>query len=226
MNFSILLRGLLVIAAFIVAGHLVGGMLDTSLIDSYIRGKGPSAGLLFVAAGGLLASIGMSRQIIAFFAGYAFGFMSGALLGLLATVAGCITTFYISRRCGCSLVEGFCSRRFRKVSEYIHDNTFSMSLLIRLLPAGSNFLVNLAAGASGVRSLPFFFGSALGYIPQMLVFSLIGSGTSVDQSWQIAVAIVLFGVSAMLGVSLYRKYRRRKSLDESLEYAPAGLESD
>lgn len=215
MNFSILLRGLLVIAAFIVAGHLAGEMLDTSWVDSYIRGKGPSAGLLFVAAGGLLASIGMSRQIIAFLGGYAFGFMSGALLGLLATVAGCITTFYISRRCGCSLVAGFCSRRFGKVSEYIHDNTFSMSLLIRLLPAGSNFLVNLAAGVSGVRSLPFFFGSALGYIPQMLVFSLIGSGTSVDQSWQIAVAIVLFGVSAMLGVSLYCKYRRRKSLDES-----------
>jgi uncharacterized membrane protein YdjX (TVP38/TMEM64 family) len=193
----------------------MGNMLDTSLIDSYIRGKGPSAGLLFVAAGGLLASIGMSRQIIAFLGGYAFGFMSGALLGLLATVAGCITTFYISRRCGHSLLEGFCSPRFRKVSEYIHDNTFSMSLLIRLLPAGSNFLVNLAAGASGVRSLPFFFGSALGYIPQMLVFSLIGSGTSVDQSWQIAVAIVLFGVSAMLGVSLYCKHRRRKLLDES-----------
>jgi len=91
-------------------------------------------------------------------------------------------------------------------------------VVIRLLPLGSNWMVNIAAGASGVRSVPFFLGSALGYIPQMLIFALVGSGTRVDQFWQVAIAMAMLVVAVVLGVWLYRKYRHGKALDPQLDH--------
>jgi uncharacterized membrane protein YdjX (TVP38/TMEM64 family) len=68
-------------------------------------------------------------------------------------------------------------------------------------------MISVAGGASSVRSLPFFLGSAMGYVPQMLIFCLVGSGTQVGQFWQVAIAMAMFVLAALLGVYLYRSYR-------------------
>jgi uncharacterized membrane protein YdjX (TVP38/TMEM64 family) len=112
------------------------------------------------------------------------------------------------------------SQRIRQVDNFIRDNTFMMALLVRLLPLGSNWMVNIAAGVSGVRSVPFFTGSALGYMPQMLIFSLVGSGARVDEFWQVLLAMLLFVVAAVIGGYLYRKYRRGKWLPETVAKEP------
>ena len=93
-----------------------------------------------------------------------------------------------------------------------------MTLLIRLLPLGSNLVTNLAAGVSSVGAAPFFLGSSIGYLPQTLVFALVGSGFSVDPELRIAISVVLFIVSGFLGVTLYRKYRHGKSFDARVEH--------
>ena len=218
MKLRFIVRGLIFVAVLVAVGYLLSGILDRDWIDTHVRGRGLVGELLFVGIAGLLSSAGLSRQLIAFLGGYAFGFMEGALLGLLATVTGCIATFHYARLfCG-SYVSRRYSGRMHKVNDFIRDNTFSMTLLFRLLPVGSNFIVNLAAGVSSVRRMPFFSGSALGYIPQTLVFALIGSGTSVEEHWQVAVAIAMFVGSAMLGIYLYRKYRHGKTLGENMDH--------
>ena len=120
----------------------------------------------------------LSRQVVAFLGGYAFGFVHGFILAMLAVVAACIITFTVSRFLLRSFLLRHFSERIRQVDGFLQENTFTMALLIRLLPLGSNWMVNIAAGVSGVRSVPFFTGSALGYVPQMLIFSLVGSGGS------------------------------------------------
>ena len=211
-------RGLVVIVVLVLFSYLLGDVLDQAWMDAHVRARGLSGGLLFVLAGWLLASIGLSRQVIAFLSGYGFGFLPGVLLAMLAVVAGCVTTFYISRY----LLRGFLLQRYSgridRVGRFIDENTFSMAVLIRLLPLGSNWMVNIAAGVSGVRSMPFFLGSALGYIPQMLIFALVGSGTRVDQFWQVAIAMALFILAAVLGAWLYREYRHGLTLDPQLDH--------
>jgi uncharacterized membrane protein YdjX (TVP38/TMEM64 family) len=218
MNLHFIFRGLLFVAALVTVGYLLGETLDRNWIDTYVRGRGLAGELLFMTAGGLLISAGLSRQVVAFLGGYAFGFLEGALFALLATVMGSIVSFYSARLLCSSFVTRHYSGHIRKVDDFIRENTFSMTLLIRLLPVGSNLMVNLAAGVSSVRALPFFSGSALGYIPQTLVFALIGSGTSVDRHWQVAVAIAMFVASAFLGIYLYRKHRCGKTLGKSLDH--------
>jgi uncharacterized membrane protein YdjX (TVP38/TMEM64 family) len=107
--------------------------------------------------------------------------------------------------------------RIQRVDRFLREHTFTMALLLRLLPLGSNWMINIAAGVSSVKRWPFFLGSALGYVPQMLIFSLLGSGTRVDQFWQVAIAMALFVLAAVLGVVLYRNAARGKTLDPDLD---------
>jgi uncharacterized membrane protein YdjX (TVP38/TMEM64 family) len=212
------LPGLVVIAALVALGTLLGGVIDRDWIDAHVQGRGLAGEMLFVGVSALLAGIGLSRQVIAFLGGYAFGFLTGALLGTLGALLGCLLSFSAARLLGRAWLMRHYSARIHRVDNFIHDNPFSMTLLVRLLPLGSNWMVNLAAGVSGVRPLPFFLGSALGYVPQMLVFALIGSGTQLGQFWQVAIAVALFLVAALLGVYLYRRYRHGKVLDAAMDH--------
>jgi uncharacterized membrane protein YdjX (TVP38/TMEM64 family) len=92
-----------------------------------------------------------------------------------------------------------------------------MALLIRLLPAGSNLVISLTAGVSSVGPWPFFLGSAIGYLPQTMVFALAGSGIALDPVLRIGLSVMLFIVSGILGVYLYRKYRHGKTLGDKME---------
>ncbi len=221
-NTRILLRGLLVIGILVLLGYLIklsgiDTLLSKSWIDTEIRGRGLYGELLFVVIGMLFTAFGFPRQIISFLGGYGFGFVYGSLLALVASAGGCILAYYYARILGRRLFSGTVPKRIQKLDEFIHENPFNMTLLIRLLPAGSNLLTNLAAGMSSVRPFYFFAGSALGYIPQTLIFALIGSGIHLDPVLRISIGAALFFISGMLGIYLYRKHRHGKTLDEELE---------
>lgn len=203
-------RGLLVIITLVLIAYLLRDVLDQSWVDRQVRDRGLAGELFFVAVCGLLASAGLSRQVIAFLAGYGFGFSKGVLLAMLAVVSGCIITFSVARFFLRNFLLQRYSERIHRVDGFIRDNTFSTTLMVRLLPLGSNWMFNLAGGVSSVRCLPFFLGSALGYLPQMLIFSLVGSGARVDRFWQVAIAMALLMVAVSLGVYLYRKFPRHE----------------
>jgi uncharacterized membrane protein YdjX (TVP38/TMEM64 family) len=225
MAMRFLFRGLLVIVALVVVGYLLKDVLDQQWVDARIRDRGAAGELLFVLVCSLLGSIGLSRQVVAFLGGYAFGFVYGFTLAMLAVVVACIISFTISRFLLRSFLLQHFSERIRQVDGFLHENTFTMALLIRLLPLGSNWMVNIAAGVSGVRSVPFFLGSALGYVPQMLIFSLVGSGARLDRFWQVAIAMAMFVIAAFLGIYLYRKYRHGRTLGQAVD-RELGIQAD
>jgi uncharacterized membrane protein YdjX (TVP38/TMEM64 family) len=212
------IKGLGVILSLVLLGLLVqhlglGGALDQNWVDGYVSRQGWRGVLLFVAAGSVFTAIGWPRQVIAFLGGYAYGFWIGTLWALLAASVGCVLAFYYARW----LARGFVKRRFPdrlgRLDDFIHEHPFSMTLLIRLLPVGSNLVTNLVAGVSSVRAWPFLGGSALGYVPQTAVFALAGSGVAVDPELRIGLAVLLFVISSVLGVHLYRRFRHGKSFD-------------
>lgn len=227
MNIKLILRGLAVLLSLAAIGFLVrwsglGDLLDQGWIDREVRGKGLDGELLFIAIGTLATAVGFPRQVISFMGGYAFGFAWGTMLGVLATVLGCITTFAYARLFGRALLANRLGGRIAKVDAFVRDNPFTMTLLIRLLPVGSNVATSLAAGLSSVAALPFLLGSAVGFVPQTLVFALVGSGVSVDPFWRIGLGTMLFVVSGVLGVYLYRRLRHGKIYDEELERRMTG----
>lgn len=220
----VILRGLLFMLILLALGYVLeethfGASLNQAWIDSQIRGKGMSGELLFVAVGALAAALAMPRQVISFLGGYAFGLMTGTLLALIAITLACALSFLCARWLGRQFIAARFGPRIQRIDAFLSCNPFTMALLIRLLPVGNNLLTNLTAGVTSVRAFPFILGSMLGYIPQTLVFVLIGSGVNVDPTLRIGLAVVLFLVSGMLGVWLYRKYRHGHSLGEDVDAA-------
>jgi len=218
------LRGLVLIATFVALGWLVKayglfGLFDESWIDSEIRGRGLSGEVLYLAVGAVLTAIGFPRQAVCFLGGYAFGLGLGTGLGTLASLFGCALAFFYARLMGRGFVLHRFPERIRHIDDFLHANPFSMTLLVRLLPVGSNVVTNLAAGVSGVRAIPFLLGSVIGYLPQTIIFTLLGSGIHVDPAARIASSVVLFVVSGALGLWLFRRYRKNKALDADVAAA-------
>ena len=224
MNPRVVLRGLILIASLIGIGVLfkasgLESVLDTTWIDANIRGQGFTGEVLFVAIAALATGLGLPRQGLAFLAGYAFGVTVGTALALFATEIGCVVAFFYARFLGRDVVAQRFPAKMRRLDDFLHDNTMTMTLLVRMLPVGSNLATNLVAGVSRIRAVPFFTGSLIGYLPQTLVFALLGSGINVDPAMRISLGVVLFVGSGLLGVYLYRKLRHGKHLDEETERA-------
>ena len=222
MNLSSLIKGFMVLVSLIAIGFLVKFLqidagFNEAWIDSDIRNSGVQGELLFILIGGAFTAVGLPRQGVSFLAGYAFGFVEGTVLGIAATALGCIFTFYYARLLGRDFVKSRYQQRIQSVDDFLHDNPFTMTLLIRFLPIGSNLVTNLAAGVSSVSTFAFIMGSALGYIPQTAIFALLGSGVNVNDKVMLVVGVVGFVISGVLGVYLYRKYRHGKSIGEGIE---------
>ena len=107
--------------------------------------------------------------------------------------------------------------RLRRFDDFVRGDPFSMTLLIRLLPVGSNLITNLVAGVSSIRKTGFFAGSFVGYLPQALIFALAGDGLTVESHWRIGSSIVLFLLAGLLALPLYRRMRHGQTYDEALE---------
>ncbi len=229
MTWRVLLKGLLMLALLAALGFLLShsqlsNLLSEHWIDSEVRGKGWSGNLVFLAVGALTTALSFPRQVVAFLGGYAFGFVEGTVLATLATLLGCIGGFYFARWLGRGWVQRRFPGRIRKLDDFLHAHPFSMTLLVRLLPVGSNALTNLLAGVSSVRALPFFAGSAVGFLPQNLVFALAGSGINLDPALRLSLATFLFVISSLLGIWLYRRHRQRVAgIAEETEMPPVSL---
>lgn len=218
------LKGLVFIALLVGVAYLfevteLSSLLDKDWIDTQVRGQGISGDLLFVAVGAMITAVTLPRQAVSFLGGYAFGFGLGTLLSVLATTCGCVIDFFFARWFGRDLITARFPNKIRRIDDFIHENTFGMTLLIRLLPVGNNTVTSLAAGVSSVRAVPFILGSGLGYVPQTVVFALIGSGIGIDPTVRIGLGVALFMFSSVLGVYLYRRFRHGRHLDAELEAA-------
>ena len=218
----LVLRGLVLIGVFVLVGLVLramedGTFLNAGWIDTEVRSRGLSGYLLFVGAGALFTAAGLPRQIVCFLGGYAYGFLVGMLVALAATVLGCAIAFLFARLMGRDLIAPRLPRRLRRADSFIADHPFSLTLLIRLLPVGSNLATNLVAGLSSAALVPFLAASAFGHLPQTLVFSLIGSGINVDPEARISLGIVLFAVSIAIGAYLYNRFRRNGAFGAAID---------
>ena len=203
------------LAAGLVAGGLLlrglGAAPGTEWVDRYIRDEGRLGELLFVAAAAAATAVGVPRQSVAFLGGYAFGTVLGAALALAAQLLGCAAAYLWARAVGRGWAErrldGRFGPRLRPLVERLRNNPFAAVLALRLLPVGNNLALNLVAGLSGLAAAPFLAASALGYLPQTVIFALLGKGVRVDGAWQMALAAVLLVVSVGLGLWLLRRQR-------------------
>jgi uncharacterized membrane protein YdjX (TVP38/TMEM64 family) len=131
---------------------------------------------------------------------------------------GCVAAYGWARLLGREWAErrlaGRFGHRLRPLRDVLAGSPFGATLALRLLPVGNNLALNTLAGMAGLRVLPFLAGSALGYLPQTLVFALLGKGIRVEGGWQLALSVALLAASMALGFWLMRRHRAARAAEE------------
>lgn len=170
--------------------------------------------LFIVAVVSLLAlatGLGLPRQIAAFTTGFLFDVLLGFFLALTAATAGCLLTYFLANK---GLSHWFYRRypeKCQTIHQFLSEQTFLKALIIRILPLGSNFLTNIVAGSTRIPLVPFVTGTCIGFIPQMLLFSALGSGIemSTESKQQITIASTLCAL--LLIIKLFVHYRNKNA---------------
>ena len=233
MKLRVLFSGLALMATLVAAGlviehGLLGDWMSEAWIDRAVRDRGLQGELLYLCVAGVATALALPRHVVSFLGGYAFGVGLGTGLALIGTEIGCVLSFFYARAIGRPLVSARLAARVRHVENFLAANPFWMTVLIRLIPVGNNFVTNILAGVTRVPARPFLLGSFAGYLPQTLVFPLAGSGVDLGAVSRIVIAVLLFVVSGAIGTRLYRKYRHGRSLgvevDGALEEEPSAGE--
>lgn len=198
--------GLMLLVFAAVALALRESGFDPRAAMASAGSHGPAA---FVLVGALACAVAVPRQVVALAGGYAFGFWQGAALTLLAEVAGCAIDFgwarLLGRRAALSFLERRAGGRLQRLDRFLTGRAFTATLTLRLLPVGSNVLLNLVAGVSGVAVGRFLVASAIGYVPQTVVFALAGAGAGLSNGVQFGLAAFLLLLSVGLGLLLLRR---------------------
>lgn len=209
---ALLLSGLLAVglALRLLPTDGVAGLLR-AMVDPADHGWAISAALV-VAAGAGFCAIGVPRQVIAYAAGFAFGTAWGSILAVVAALFGCAADFWWARLVARGWAQREAARRLggrlARLDRFVGANPFLSTLMLRLLPVGNNLALNLLTGVSTVAAAPFFAASAVGYLPQTIIFALIGSGARLDRPTQIGIGVALFLVSGLAGLVLMRRLAR------------------
>jgi uncharacterized membrane protein YdjX (TVP38/TMEM64 family) len=212
---------LALLAGGLAAGGLVlrtvGAAPGTDWVDAFVRDDGLRGEAVFVLAGAVATAAGVPRQAVAFLGGYGYGTVLGLVLAMLAQLLGCAASYLWARAVARGWAErrlaGRFGHRLRPVRDTLAGSPFGATLALRLLPVGSNLALNLLAGMAGIALGPFLAASAIGYLPQTLVFALLGKGIRVDGAWQMVLAALLLLVSVGLGLLLLRRHRAGRALD-------------
>lgn len=199
---------LLLLIGVILVGWFVARHIPLESLGARMEAGGSLAVLTFLLMGVLATSVGLPRQGLAFIAGFAWGVAPGLALSLAAAIGGCALTSEVSRRWFAHAVAERHPRAIARLERLIRQDAFLKVIVLRLQPLGTNFLTNLCAGLTSVPRSVFLLASLLGYVPQMLVFTLLGSGVRVGSETQLLVSGALLALSVLLGVVLYRRHRR------------------
>ncbi len=203
---ALMAGGLVAVAA---ALPLLGASSAQSTLNNLLAQGGIRGPAMFLLLATFLTAIGLPRQIPAFMAGLTFGPWYGTAIALVSQIMACSLDFIWARAIG----QDFVRRRFGKILTRV-DHTLSAqpfiaTLTLRLMPVGSNILLNLAAGLSSVRALPFLAASAIGFIPQTVIFAMFGQGSAPSHAHMLLLGGAMFAASAALGFLLLRRTRVR-----------------
>ena len=194
--------------ALLIGGLLVAGVLlregwGRDALDAPAQ-AGPVG---FVVVGTIACAVGVPRQVVAYAAGLGFGAWAGCALALVAETLGCAIDFLWARLIARDWASRRITGRLARLDQQLQRHPFGATLTLRLLPVGSNLLLNLLAGVSAVAIGPFLAASAIGYVPQTIVFTLLGGGVRVDHTAQLVLAVALFVCASALGLWLMRRIR-------------------
>jgi uncharacterized membrane protein YdjX (TVP38/TMEM64 family) len=108
-------------------------------------------------------------------AGFLFGPWLGTLYALVGATIGA-TVVFLAARAGFAGLATRAGPRARRLEAGFREDAFNYLLCLRLVPVFPFWLVNLVAGAMGIRLSIYVGATFLGMIPGAFVYASLGNG--------------------------------------------------
>jgi uncharacterized membrane protein YdjX (TVP38/TMEM64 family) len=147
------------------------------------------------------------------------GGIMGAKFGLL--IGGSITWFasffaagvvfllarFVFARRGRALISRY--HRLDQFTKMVERNGFLAILFSRLIPVIPALAVNIYAGLSEMSFFVYLLATAVGKIPIMMVYVIVGKGV-VTQSHRSLIIVVIYAVFLMIVYLIYHRWMKRR----------------
>jgi phospholipase D1/2 len=104
-----------------------------------------------------------------------FGPWLGFLYAGVGAIASSLTTYCLGATLGKQTLRNIIGPRLNRVTRRIAKKGVVAVAMVRLVPIAPFTVVNLVAGASGIRFVDFLLGTVLGLLPGLIVLSSLGN---------------------------------------------------
>lgn len=206
------LTAVLIVAAFMALAHFTPMKAWITNVQSwkgFVREFGWMAHAVFMLVTAGAVMMGVPRLAFCSAAGLVFGFGEGLLLSLVGSTLGSYGAFILShhgfRRAAESRAEKWpwLKKMLKKPS--VMRVFWARQLMV------PGIVLNVLIGMTPVRHSRFLLGTALGYLPLNIAFSLVGSGLGKESitttMTQLLAAMAVINVAAWLVFRFIKKQR-------------------
>jgi uncharacterized membrane protein YdjX (TVP38/TMEM64 family) len=97
----------------------------------------------------------------------------GAVLAGFGALASAIATYVVGRRLGTGVLRRYLGPRLNRIRRVLPEKSLWRIATVRMAPIAPFFLVNLVAGAAGVRFLNYIAGSLIGLLPDLVLMAFL-----------------------------------------------------
>jgi len=179
------------------------------------------AALTFVGAySGLVALSVPGAAVLTIASGFLFGTCLGTTYAVMSATIGA-TIVFAAARTGLAGLSAKVGPQMRRFEAGFRQNALNYLLVLRLVPVFPFWLVNLVAGASGMRLSSYLVPTFFGMIPAAFVYASLGSGLGILVSegrppdlhilFRPGILLPILGLAALALVPVvYRRWRARR----------------
>jgi uncharacterized membrane protein YdjX (TVP38/TMEM64 family) len=207
-SFAILMAVCLIATA--VTGYLLGG-INPELIQSWLKAAGIWAPITYVAIYVIATILILPSTALNLTGGAIFGVWLGTFWTSVGAIIAAIAAFIFARTVGREIVAQKLAGRWQAIDAEVRQGAIFYMFAIRLMPILPYGLVNFAAGLTSISFKDYLIGTALGTVPGILPFVMLGSsGFKAIRSGEI---LPVVGALALIGLLVGGStwYRRRRS---------------
>jgi len=197
------LTAVLVVAAFMALAHFTPMKAWITNVQSwkgFVREFGWMAHAVFMLVTAGAVMMGVPRLAFCSVAGLIFGFGEGLLLSLLGSTLGSYGAFILSRH-GFRRAAEARAEKWPWLKKMLKKPSVMRVFWARQLMV-PGIVLNVLIGMTPLRHSRFLLGTALGYLPLNIAFSLVGSGLGKESitttMTQLLAAMAVINVAAWL----------------------------
>ena len=197
------------ITALIVVAALVPLPTAVELRD-WAKSVGPWFPVAFLLAHALVTVAPIPRTAFTLAAGLLFGPLIGVAIAVLGSTVSALIALLLVRAAGWRLNRLVRHRGIHTVDRRMRERGWPTVLSLRLIPAVPFSAINYAAGASGVRVVPYTLATVAGLLPGTAAVVILGDALAGHTSPWLFVVSACTGALGMSGLVLeVRNYRQQ-----------------